>query len=137
MIGLDVSLNSGGSKITGVRPLFATLKGQLSGPVVGQAAPNGTRLLAKKGYAIGAVTVAGGLGIDGLSVTFMKINADGLDTKKSYDSPWFGNATGGDRLGGDGVPIVGIYGHYDHHSVAALGIVQIEMPQPPAKTPGE
>ena len=133
LVGLDVSVAERTGKITGVRPLFITSKGQIPGPVVGQSDPKGVRLMAKKGYAIGAITVKGGLGIDGLIVTFMRMEDDALDTKQSYDSPALGNPKGGTLVGGDGDPVVGIFGHYDRRNVAALGVVQVGKGQAPAQ----
>lgn len=125
LVGLDVSI-SGFNKITGVRPQFLTSKGVVAGPVIGEVSIKGAHLISKKGYAIGAITLKGGIGIDGLGVTYMPIEEDGLNSQQSNDGPLLGNATEGVKLGGDGAALVGIYGHRDKNSVSALGIIQVE-----------
>lgn len=124
LIGLDVSIGTF-NKISGIRPIFLSQKGQVPGPIVGEASTKGARLLAKKGYAIGAIIVKGGIGIDGVSVTFMRIEENGLNPQDAYDTPAFGNSSGGTVLGGDGAPLVGLIGHRDPRSVSALGVVQV------------
>src|ERR1700722_2113203 len=50
---------------------------------------------AKPGYAVGGVTLRSGLNINGLSVTFMRIQGRRLDPNQSYESKWVGDRTGG------------------------------------------
>ncbi len=85
---------------------------------------------AKPGYAVGGVTVRSGLNINGLSVTFMRIQGRRLDPNQSYESAWIGDRTGGGEayLGGDGDPVVGVYGCQDNEKVTALGLVFINEP---------
>jgi hypothetical protein len=78
---------------------------------------------------VGAISVKGGIGVDGLSVTFMKIEDDGLNPKDAYQSPSFGTAVPDTQLGGDGSPIVGIYGHHDGQKIMAIGVVAVEKSQ--------
>ena len=125
LVGLDVSVGTF-NKITGIRPQFLTAKGVVAGPVIGEVSVKGARMLSKKGYAIGAITLKGGIGIDGLGVTYMAIEEDGLNPQQSSDGPLVGNATEGVKIGGEGAPVVGIYGHRDKKNVTALGIFQVE-----------
>jgi hypothetical protein len=75
-----------------------------------------TRVLAKPGYAVGAITVKSNNFVNTIQITFMKLNADnsGLDTKDSYTSPWQGPEVDGakeTKLGGDGRKVIGVYLH--------------------------
>jgi hypothetical protein len=85
---------------------------------------------AKAGYAVGGVTVRSGLNINGLSVTFMRIQGRRLDPNQSYESEWVGDRTGGGEvyLSGDGAPVVGVIGCQDNEKVTALGLVFIQEP---------
>jgi hypothetical protein len=68
-------------------------------------------LKAKPGYAVGKVTLRAGLGIDAIKVTFMAIDGQKLNPIDSYDSDWIGGKGGNERsIGGDGTPVIGIYG---------------------------
>src|SRR5215471_2150079 len=53
------------------------------------------QLRAKPGYAVGSLRLRSGLLINGLSVTFMRIDGALLDTSRSYASEWVGDRTGG------------------------------------------
>src|SRR5205085_1820871 len=96
-------------------------------------------LRARPGYAVGGLTVRSGLHIDGLSLTYMRINGGGLDPQRSYESDWVGNRTGGSEktVSGNGAPIVGVFGNSDEQRVLALGLIAVKTPamteQPPAE----
>jgi hypothetical protein len=98
--------------IKSIQPLFRTIDSNLAGSVHGYPSLVSKRVQAKKGYAVGAVTVKAGLGIDGFSVTFMKIENGSLSKKDSYTSEWLGGRGGGKEttLAGDGTLVVGIFG---------------------------
>jgi hypothetical protein len=131
LVGFDVSVGTF-NKIVALRPLFQGPKGMVPGPVFGQPTANVTRVMAKRGYAVGTVTVAAVLAIDGLGITFMRIGENGLLKQDSYDSPWIcnhadaGNRGGEARLGGDGKPLVGIFGHHNDRAVTALGVIGVD-----------
>jgi hypothetical protein len=84
-------------------PVYATEQ-----PVEGAA----QRLLAKPGYAVGALTVRTKRYVNAVQVTFMKLGPDGkLDPKDKYTSDWFGatEVKGKEvNLGGDGRAVVGL-----------------------------
>jgi hypothetical protein len=82
---------------------------------------------AKKGYAVGGLTVKSMALVDGFSITFMKVNANGgLDKSKRYESKWVGGKGGGQetRIGGDGRPVIGIVGFEDEQNCTAFGLVR-------------
>jgi hypothetical protein len=84
-----------------------------------------TRLVAKPGYAVGAVTVKAGANVDGLAVTFMRIKGDKLDSTDSYESEWLGDNRPGPKtvLTGEGRPVVGIVGKQSKENNTGLGLV--------------
>jgi hypothetical protein len=103
--------------IKSVRPLYQGPGGRrYDGPVCGTPTKVGERVVAREGYAIGAVAIstgrAGGAGVGGIQLTFMAIGADGLSPNKSYLSKWLGGYGGADARTyvNDGRPIVGIAG---------------------------
>ena len=95
--------------------------GQQQGTKVNQV----VRLVAKPGYAVGAVNVKAGGNADGLSVTFMRIKGNQLDPKDAYESQWVGDPRPGGRtlLGGDGRPVVGIFGTKSKENTSGLGLI--------------
>lgn len=69
-------------------------------------------VMAKEGYAVGAVQVNYNRGIKGLRFAFMKIDGDHLDKKDSYVTQWFGKEPSGNKgttLAGDGRNVYGIF----------------------------
>ena len=113
--------------IGGVRPIFQASGKTLNGAQHGKLTDRVVRAVAKPGYAVGAINVKAGAGVDGLSVTFMKVTANGgLDTKDSYESEWIGGLGGGGKtmIGGDGAPVIGLCGRVnDGQHTGALGLV--------------
>lgn len=94
-----------------------------------------TQLLARPGYAVGAVTVRAGLVMNAMQVEFHRVKEDGLDGGDAYQSEWVG-CDGGhphDPLRSDGPPIVGITGSYieDHFGIR----VYRAIPSPPVGQP--
>jgi hypothetical protein len=98
-------------------------------------------LQAPPGYAVGGVTIRTGLNINGLSLTYMKIDGTRLDLRKTLASPWVGDRTGGGEasIGGNGAVVLGIVGCKDDTHVHSLGIVtmksQAVVAQLPANPP--
>jgi hypothetical protein len=85
------------------------------------------RVLARPEYAVGAVTVRSGLLINGLAVTFMRINGQNLDPLETYNSVWIGDRTGGSEttVSGFGSPVVGVFGSQEDDHVKSLGLFYV------------
>jgi hypothetical protein len=83
------------------------------------------KVIAKPGYAVGAVTIKAGLTVDGLSVTFMKVKDGKLDPSDSYESEWVGGYGGGGpvKLAGDGSAVIGIVGKANAQNATGLGLL--------------
>jgi hypothetical protein len=90
-------------------------------------------LRAKPGYAVGAMTLRSGLNINGLSLTYMRMRGKALDPNDSYESEWVADRTGGGEasVGGDGAPVVGVFGTQDDEKVSSLGLTFVAAPPPP------
>jgi hypothetical protein len=114
LIGFEVTYGKFGdsSTIMTVRPIFRSAGGRVVGTTHGVPCGAVIRVEAKPGFAVGAVTIKAGLGVDGMSVTFMEIQEGGLDPKRAYESEWLGGMGGGapTKLAGSGAPVVGIFG---------------------------
>ncbi len=85
-------------------------------------------MLAKPGYAVGAIVAKSGDLIDGFHVIFMRVDGASLNPADSYKSEWLGSAGGGADLtvAGDGRPVIGIYGSTDGNGgLLSLGLVQL------------
>jgi serine/threonine protein kinase/WD40 repeat protein len=131
LVGLEVGIGEWAKRdvVHSFQSHFLCRKGSLSGTRWGKPQGRVVRLEAKPGYAIGKLTVRSGLGLDGLSVTFMKIDGQRLNAADSYDSNWVGGKGGNERiLGGDGTPIVGIYGKINGQTdvTDALGVILLD-----------
>src|SRR5262249_56485242 len=91
-----------------VRAVYRTASGEVSGESFGNFAvkPGGVRrvvkLRARPGYAVGAIRMRTGGGLDAMSLTYYRIRGDRLDPKQSYQSEWVGNLDGGSESGFDG-----------------------------------
>jgi hypothetical protein len=75
-------------------------------------APVTQRVLARDGYAVGAVRVRSKRFVNAVQLVFQKVKADGmLDPADTYESDWVGamNVDGEPKtLAGDGTPVIGI-----------------------------
>jgi len=117
--------------VTTFRPIFLTQKGRITGTTHGNPGERLIRVEAKPGYAVGALTIKAGLGVDGMSVTFMEIDEDGLNPNRTYESEWLGGMGGDEkkRIAGTGAPVVGIYGATAEGTSTfnGLGVVTAEV----------
>lgn len=128
LVGLEVGLGKfvNNDIIKAVRPVYRVGEKESTGTQYGTELKQVTKVVAKAGYAVGAITVKTGLGVDGVSVTFMKVTPDGkLDPKDSYESEWVGGMGGGGptKIGGDGTPVVGIVGKTNGKDASGLGLL--------------
>lgn len=129
LVGFHVGLTrfTNYAVIGSMRPIYRVGEKEELGQARGKKSELGTRkVVAKPGYAVGAISVRTGLGIDGFSVTFMKVKDDGkLDPKDAYESEWLGNKTGGSpgKLTGDGTPVVGLLGREARDAITAIGLM--------------
>jgi len=99
--------------------LFEPLFDRRTAPGPGQS------IMARDGYAVGALRIHAGTLVHAVQVVFMRQQQDGrLDPDDAYDSPWVGTPSHGEAItvGGQGVPVIGVHGRRAA-VIDALGLV--------------
>jgi serine/threonine protein kinase len=127
LIGFEVGLGQFGNKavIHSLRPIFLNDKGEFCGQTVGQPTTGVVIVKAKQGYAVGAVALDTGLLIDGMLITFMRVDRKFLDREQSYQEKvaGFGQKPRVPTLGGGGDMVLGVYGRTNGKTCHALGLI--------------
>jgi predicted Zn finger-like uncharacterized protein len=127
LIGLEIGLDKFVVEdvVYSVRPIYRVNNREEFGKQHGKKRDRVTKVVARPGYAVGAITIKAGLMVDGLSITFMKLKGAKLDPTDSYESEWVGGMGGGapTKLGGDGSSVVGIVGHDNGDDATGLGLL--------------
>jgi hypothetical protein len=127
LIGFQIGLGKffNNDVIRAIRPIYWTPKGEVLGDQRGTDTSRIVDVKAKAGYAIGAIIGKAGLGLDGLSVTFMRVEGARLEPKDAYQSEWIGGHGGGQetKLGGTGSPVIGIVGKSNAKDLTGLGLM--------------
>ena len=130
---------AGHNVVTGLQAIFHTASGTIYGNRRGPVLPEDW-VVAENGYAVGAIHAYSGDRLDGFEIVFMKIDPSGtgLDANDSYTSRWIGGHGGGGptTIGGDGRPVVGVFGG-NGLEIDSLGLIQATFNPPslPNKTP--
>jgi len=94
-----------------LQPIYLSAAGEKLGTAYGKAPAKPQTAKAKVGYAVGAIKIYGGAQLEGCSLTFMKVQGKGLNPADKYDTPVMGRDTApGNRVVGDGRPVVGLFG---------------------------
>lgn len=127
LVGVRVGFASkpgGGTAISSIRPVFRVGDRQVDGEPHGSLLGKETELVAKPGYAVGAVKMRAAVSLHGFELVYMKVDGDHLDPARSYNSKWVGNERGGlDRnVSTNGKIPVGIQGKAQD-AVKALGLI--------------
>jgi hypothetical protein len=133
LIGFNVGMRKFLDKdvIGALQPIYLTRDGEITGEWIGPKPASATTVKAKSGYVVGGVKIRTGLGIDGFSLTFTKLDKDRLQVKETYQSDWIG-LDGGQQttLGGHGYFFVGVYGHLnDQTNPCSLGLITVLKPK--------
>jgi hypothetical protein len=127
LVGLEVGLGKffNLDVVHSVRAVFRAGDKESLGPQHGTNLTRVTRLVAKPGYAVGAMAIKSGANADGLSLTFMRINGDKLDPSDSYESEWLGDPRPGRKtvLTGNGRLVVGIIGTTSKENNTGIGLL--------------
>ena len=128
LTGFTVGLGKfvGKPVIHSLQPIYTTATGETSGTQHGTFDNGQIEVKAKPGYAVAGLTVKTGLGLDGMSVTFMRWDGQKLDPADSYTSDWIGGKGGGREtpIGGDGTPVRGVSGRLNQRGVVAgVGLI--------------
>jgi hypothetical protein len=130
LIGFRIGIGSsfGQDVIRWIEPIYQTRHGEESGNGLGNEDEVERRMIAKapEGYAVGALKVKGGGGLDAISVTYMRFNGTRLDPTDVQVTPRIGGGGGGGwtSINGDGTPIIGICGRQnDDGDWLGLGLI--------------
>ncbi|MFO8014023.1 MAG: hypothetical protein R6X20_12050 [Phycisphaerae bacterium] len=110
--------------VKAVQPIFRTPAGEVNGKWRG--GPSGTRerIVAREGYAVGALEGQAGARVDSLRFTFMRVRGGRLDAGDTYRSEWFGGKHAkAKRIGGSGRLVVGIHGRCGY-DLDAVGLIE-------------
>jgi hypothetical protein len=121
LVGFHVVVNG---VVNIIEPKFRTPNGIVAGSTHGSNGGTEIDVMAKPGYAVGAIVVKPGDTVDGFRVVFMRVRGKNLDPSDSYESQWMGGMGGGaeTKLGGDGKPVIGIHGT-SGTNIDSLGLV--------------
>ncbi len=133
LVGLEVGLGKfvNNDVVKALRPVYRIGDKESLGEQYGTELNNVVKVIAKPGYAVGAVTLKTGLGIDGLSITFMKVLDGKLDPKDNYESEWVGSVRGGGPVKiGDGTLVVGVLVKANPKDVHGLGLIYVDTNKP-------
>ena len=111
--------------VQSVQPIYRGRRNAADPPIYGKADGKTGTVEAIPGYAVAGIVGKGGIVVDGFRLIFMRIGKTSLDPRHSYQSDWIGGRGGGaeTRLGGDGRPVVGIFGKCDK-DLNGLGLIQ-------------
>jgi serine/threonine protein kinase len=112
--------------IHSIRAIYLSDKGESLGKVHGKPTDRLVIVKAKPGYAVGAVNLNTHLLIDGMRVTFMRIDRKYLDADQSYSETvaTIGDKHGeGSSIGGGGALVIGVCGRDDGRVCNAFGLV--------------
>lgn len=127
LVGLELGMGKFFDKdvIKAVRPIYRDAKEkEVMGKQYGTKLTRVVTVKAKAGYAVGGAEVRAGLGIDAVTVTFMRLKGDRLDPDDSYKSEFIGGMGGSPTvLGGDGTPVIGIIGKSNKDDCTGIGLL--------------
>jgi hypothetical protein len=148
LVGFDVGLEKDSETVAALRPIYRTASGETFFKEYGLFHNRGSgkgmiktrvgrsvRVSASSGYAVGSITVRTGLGLNALSLRYMRITGAKLDKSQAYNSNWVGSERGGEHTIGDGAPIIGVFGNENDSAVIALGVYSMKAAPSPVAMP--
>jgi hypothetical protein len=125
--GLNYGVNSNGEIIAAIQPIYRVGDKEKLGKLQGSETKRTVKEVAKTGYAVAGIHAKGALVVDGLYITYMKVDGNHLDPNDAYNSKWIGGpgGNGPTGIGGTGRQVVGIHGRLNPHNkkdVVAIGL---------------
>jgi hypothetical protein len=106
--------NNWGGALHGVQPIYQTSTGYVTGQRHGAPGGEEHHVVARPGYAVGAIKARAGLVLNAVQVVFYRIDGQRLDPNDRYESEWVGSDGGGlNELDGRGDPIIGVFGGWE------------------------
>jgi hypothetical protein len=115
LVGFRITLGEwGGHRVLeSLQPLYQTPSGLKTGNVYGTPTSAPTELRARPGYAVAGIHMRGGGNLDGIEVTYARLEGTRTNPEDSHVSPWYGIERGNEIegfLGTNGGLAVGISG---------------------------
>ncbi|AWM36268.1 Serine protease Do-like HtrA [Gemmata obscuriglobus] len=142
LIGLEVGMSKwfNNDVVGSVRAVYRTGDKETLGEQFGTLAGPAVKVVAKPGYAVGALALKARGGLDSIVITFMKVVDGKLDPKDSYESERLGGPGGPGgrepvRVGGDGTLVVGLLARANHKDVTGLGLIYPDTNKPGLDAP--
>jgi hypothetical protein len=123
----------GGAKIAAIQPVYQVGASYVEGGIWGdRTASLATTVVARPGYAVGAMRTQTGAALDAFRLEFMRAAGDRLDPNDSYLSAWIGDRRGGGpgEVDGAGRFVIGIVARTSERAINALGLVLDDGPGP-------
>jgi S1-C subfamily serine protease len=130
LIGFQVGLGKfvNNDIVKSFRPIYQTKSGAKFGKWIGPVPPAPiVTVKAKPGYVVSGLSVRTALSIDAITITFAKLDKDGLDMSDTYESKMTGGNGGQPAMiGGNGQLFVGVTGHLGNDGApCSLGLVAV------------
>jgi hypothetical protein len=118
----------GGPKVAMVEPIFQVGNRYIPGKRHGKPIRPVQTVVAKPGYAVGAIHTRTGLTVDAFQLEFMRFKDGRLDPDDSYMTNWLGDPRGGGPRysSGEGKLVVGIHGRSNGREINGLGLLVAE-----------
>jgi hypothetical protein len=129
LVGIRIGyIRAGDSKVGAIQPIYQVGNTYIEGKQFGKDVPPALTVVARPGYAVGAINTRAGLMLDAFQVVFMRFKDGKLDAEDSYTTDWLGNPRGGNpgTASGEGKLVVGVYGRSNGREVNALGLLVAE-----------
>ncbi len=127
LVGMRVGYTDflGGSKVGAIKPIYQVGKTYVEGQRFGKAVRLSTSVVARPGYAVGAINTHTGLLLDAFQIVFMRFKEGHLDPDDSYATDWLGDSRGGGAgsASGEGNLVVGIHGRSNGREINMLGLL--------------
>jgi hypothetical protein len=108
-----------GGALHAVQPVYQKSGEYVTGRRHGAPGGEEQHVVARPGYALGAVKARAGLVLNAVQLVFYRIDGQRLDPADRYESPWVGSDGGGlNELDGRGDPITGIFGTWENDLIS-------------------
>ncbi len=136
LVGFEVGIGKFVNKdvVHAILPIYRNSRGEeIRGAKHGTEWSRPLVVRAKDGYAVGALTGQPGLGLDGFSLTFMKLANGGLNANDAYESDWVGLSDARPKVRlGDGRPVIGIlFKENKRKNLSGVGLILTGAPVEP------
>jgi hypothetical protein len=131
LVGVRVGFERdvGSSKVASIQPIFQVGSAYSEGTQFGKDDPRAVvTVVARPGYAVGAINTHSGMMVDAFQVVFMRFKDGQLDPGDSYTTDWLGDSRGGGpgSATGEGKLVVGIHGRTNGRVIFGLGLLVAE-----------